>query len=122
MKFLVEHVLMYSREFVGEMQKRQWKVGHTLLTELLNPALEDPNYAPINKVINGLRPKRVATEPLTIAEIEMWFSFESFLELLGLANLNQEDSGGLYAMHAHLNHNCEPNIMVNSLAITVCKS
>ena len=44
----------------------------------------------------------------------MWSSFDTFLELLGLASINQEDSGGLYALHAHLNHSCEPNMMASA--------
>jgi hypothetical protein len=54
--------------------------------------------------------------PLTDAETRRWFSYESFLELLGLASINQEDSGGLYALHAHLNHSCEPNMSVRHIA------
>lgn len=52
--------------------------------------------------------------PLTEAEIASWFSYERFLELVGMVNLNSEDAGGLYALHAHLNHSCEPNVTVGA--------
>jgi hypothetical protein len=41
-----------------------------------------------------------------------WVTWPMFLELYGLASLNQESSGGLYTLHSHLNHSCEPNVQV----------
>ncbi len=113
-QILTQNLIRY-REYVGEMETRQWKIGFALLTSLFNPPPSDANHKTLQHALNTLRPKRGKAEPLSESEMERWFSYDSFLELLGLANLNQEDSGGLYALHAHLNHNCEPNIMVKSL-------
>ena len=86
--------------------------AHTLLLGALNPAEGDKstNAKTLRKL---LRKRRKAIGPLTEAEESRWFSFDSFCQLIGLAGLNQEDSGGLYAIHAHLNHDCEPNVRVS---------
>jgi hypothetical protein len=86
--------------------------AHTLLLGALNPAEGDKstNAKTFRKL---LRKRRKNIGPLTEAEESRWFSFDSFCQLLGLAGLNQEDSGGLYAIHAHLNHDCEPNVRVS---------
>lgn len=103
-----------------------------MLLSALNPSEEtDPlNYARFHRLINSIsRPKhgggsgsqptpqrmqlKKGSAPLTDDEIASWFSYERFLELIGMVNLNSEDAGGLYALHAHLNHSCEPNVTVS---------
>ena len=61
-----------------------------------------------DSLVYALRSPKMSDE-----ELQRWLSWESFLELLGLAGLNQESSGGLYALHAHLNHSCDPNVQVS---------
>lgn len=97
---------------VGEDRLAELHRAHTLLLAALNPSETDksPNAKSFYKT---LRRRRKQTAPLSEAEEARWFSFESFCQLLGLAGLNQEDSGGLYAIHAHMNHDCEPNIRVS---------
>ncbi|ORY23564.1 hypothetical protein BCR39DRAFT_348737, partial [Naematelia encephala] len=51
-------------------------------------------------------------------EQQRWFSFESFKKLWGLASINQEESGGLYILHSHLNHSCDPNVSCRNLPRT----
>ncbi|KAJ7756313.1 hypothetical protein B0H16DRAFT_1826906 [Mycena metata] len=63
--------------------------------------------------------KRIATvlrKPLP-AEIEKaLFDYETgFLRGLGRMSLNLEAHGGLYTLHSHLNHTCEPNVSVRHL-------
>lgn len=99
-----------DRELVGELRRREWLFVHTLLTSALNPQPEEPHYKHFQKLVASRRKSKLT--PLTDAEERRWFSFESFLEIMGLATLNQEESGGLYALHAHINHSCDPNIMV----------
>ncbi|CAO1614042.1 unnamed protein product [Parajaminaea phylloscopi] len=41
------------------------------------------------------------------------FSWEGFMRALGRANLNLEAQGGLYCIHSHLNHSCDPNTEVH---------
>jgi truncated hemoglobin YjbI len=83
------------------------------LVKALNPKFGTPAWKAYSKLSTQRHPKRHQPKPLTVEEEDRWFSFESFLQLLGLATLNQEDSGGLYALHAHLNHSCEPNLQVS---------
>ncbi|KAF9028359.1 SET domain-containing protein [Hymenopellis radicata] len=42
-------------------------------------------------------------------------TLEGFLKGLGRMSLNLEAHGGLYTLHSHLNHSCEPNISVRHL-------
>ncbi|WVF66642.1 hypothetical protein IAT40_001383 [Kwoniella sp. CBS 6097] len=100
-------------EFIGQPRLEEWRMTHLLLVKVLNPAKYDDNHKPFIKLLTSKR--KAKPVPLTQEEEERWFSFESFLELLGLVGLNQEDSGGLYALHAHLNHSCEPNVQVRNL-------
>jgi hypothetical protein len=95
------------------MRRAEWHLAHKLLVAALNPSLGDTNYKPFSKLLNSRRSRKGKAVPLTEAEMNRWFSYESFLQLLGLASLNQEDSGGLYALHAHINHSCEPNLQVS---------
>ena len=84
------------------------------MLKALNPNPDDKAYKPFQKLLT--RRRHSQSTPLTEEELQRWFSFESFLELLGLASINQEDSGGLYALHAHMNHSCEPNVSVRCMS------
>ena len=97
---------------VGEDRLAELHKAHTLLLKALNPPESDKSQD-TKSFYKTLRRRRKQLTPLSEEEEARWFSFDSFCELLGLAGLNQEDSGGLYAIHAHMNHNCEPNIRVS---------
>ncbi|KAK0208411.1 hypothetical protein DFS33DRAFT_1496957 [Desarmillaria ectypa] len=43
------------------------------------------------------------------------FSYEGFLRGLGRMSLNLESHGGLYLLHSHLNHSCDPNLSIRHL-------
>ncbi|KZT68013.1 SET domain-containing protein, partial [Daedalea quercina L-15889] len=43
------------------------------------------------------------------------FTYDAFLLGLGRMSLNLEAHGGLYVLHSHLNHSCEPNLSVRHL-------
>lgn len=93
---------------------RQWQLGHAALVAALNPPPESKTYKRFTQLLQSKAKGRKVT-PLSSEEEARWFSYESFLELLGLVNINMEDSGGLYALHAHLNHSCDPNVQVRNL-------
>lgn len=97
---------------VGEDRLSELNKAHTLFLKALNPPEGDKSQS-TKSFYKTLRRRRRNPSPLSEEEESRWFSFDSFCELLGLAGLNQEDSGGLYAIHAHMNHNCEPNIRVS---------
>lgn len=103
--------MLMAREYVGEPRREEWKTAHGLVLKALNPSPADKGYKQFQKLLT--RHRHSQPIPLTEKEAQRWFSFESFLELLGLGSINQEDSGGLYALHAHINHSCEPNVSVS---------
>lgn len=97
---------------VGEDRLADLHLAHDLFVSALNPPETDKS-ANTKSFYKVLRKRRKQVTPLSEEEEARWFSFESFCQLLGLAGLNEEDSGGLYAIHAHMNHDCEPNIRVS---------
>ncbi|KAE8541065.1 putative protein lysine methyltransferase SET5 [Cryptococcus gattii VGV] len=101
--------------YISKARMEEWHLIHIMLTNVLNPSSTHENYKSFQRLLISQHPRRSKPVPLMEKEVKRWFSFESFLELLGLVGLNQEDSGGLYALHAHLNHSCEPNIQVRNL-------
>ncbi|WRT63316.1 uncharacterized protein IL334_000221 [Kwoniella shivajii] len=98
--------------FIAKDRLEEWRLTHLLILNVLNPSPSDDNYKPFQRLLQSKKSRLI---PLTKEEEERWFSFESFLELLGLVGLNQESSGGLYALHSHLNHSCDPNVQVRNL-------
>lgn len=98
-----------GRDVIGAARQRNWRRGHELLIAALNPAPSRPEYATFAKALRQLARTR---KTLTEEEINRWFSYESFLQMLGMISINQEDSGGVYALHSHLNHSCQPNLQV----------
>lgn len=89
-----------------------WGVAHRMLLSALHPQTE-PEQARFEKVLRKAGHGGRKLEPLTDEEEQRWFSYNAMLELLGMVNINLEDSGGLYALHAHLNHSCEPKVQVS---------
>lgn len=91
--------------------ERRWKAGHEAILQALRPA-----DAVARKKIDSILRKVSKGGPVTDEEEAKWFSYDNFLDLLGMVNINLESSGGLYALHAHMNHSCEPNIQVGEAA------
>lgn len=87
--------------------ERRWKAGHEAVLQALRPS--DPVA---RKKVDTVLRKVSKGGPVTEEEEAKWFSFDNFLDLLGMVSINLEDSGGLYALHAHMNHSCEPSIRV----------
>ena len=94
----------------GDLRKGEWRYARHLILQTLNPGPEDKAYKAVQRILTRIA-KKTPVE-LSEEEQERWFSERSLLELMGLAALNSEDSGGLYALHAHLNHSCDPNLAV----------
>lgn len=110
-------VVSDDRQFIGEIRLREWEKVLRLITIALNPAPSTSEYKDFQHTLR--RHSKHPLKPLSEEEVDRWFSFDSFKQLLGLVGMNSEDSGGLYSLHAHLNHSCEPNVQVRScLAIT----
>lgn len=56
-----------------------------------------------------------AKKPLGEQTEKELFSYEGFLRGLGRMSLNLESHGGLYLLHSHLNHSCDPNLSIRHL-------
>ncbi|KAG7450171.1 SET domain-containing protein [Guyanagaster necrorhizus] len=54
-------------------------------------------------------------KPLAEQTEKELFSYEGFLRGLGRMSLNLESHGGLYLLHSHLNHSCDPNLSIRHL-------
>jgi hypothetical protein len=109
-------VVSDDRQFIGEIRLREWEKVLRLITIALNPAPSTSEYKDFQRTLR--RHSKHPLKPLSEEEVDRWFSFDSFKQLLGLVGMNSEDSGGLYSLHAHLNHSCEPNVQVRCLAVT----
>ncbi|KAJ7730656.1 hypothetical protein DFH07DRAFT_969040 [Mycena maculata] len=101
--------------FRAEPDRETWKSAFELFCAAFHrPRREE---APAKNLTDEER--RVAAilrKPLP-AEIESaLFDYDAgFLRGLGRMSLNLEAHGGLYTLHAHLNHGCAPNVSVRHL-------
>ncbi|KAJ6463516.1 hypothetical protein C8R45DRAFT_878433 [Mycena sanguinolenta] len=101
--------------FRSEPDRETWKAAFELFCATFHrPRREDgptKNHTAEEKKIAAILRK-----PLP-AEIEAaLFSYDTgFLHGLGRMSLNLEAHGGLYTLHAHLNHGCAPNASVRHL-------
>lgn len=77
------------------------KEGHRLLVLGLDPHSATPR--------KGRYPIR-SSFPADVSQRIL--SWDTFLAYLGRSNLNTEAQGGMYLVHSHLNHACEPNVGV----------
>ncbi|KAF5336557.1 hypothetical protein D9611_006501 [Ephemerocybe angulata] len=90
-----------------EPERSTWKKAHQLVVQ----AFKEPRNVGDQK-----RLAKILKKPLP-AEIEQdLFEYEpGFLMNLGKMSLNLEAHGGLYTLHSHLNHSCNPNISVRHM-------
>ncbi|KAJ4480919.1 hypothetical protein J3R30DRAFT_2379715 [Lentinula aciculospora] len=58
---------------------------------------------------------KIMKKPLKADVSQGLFQYDAFLRNLGKMSLNLEGHGGLYVLHSHLNHSCQPNIAVHHL-------
>ncbi|KAF7369831.1 Set-like protein [Mycena venus] len=101
--------------FRSEPDRETWKKAFELYrTAFHRPRREDGG--PKNLPDAEKRVASILRKPLP-AEIEAaLFDYDTgFLRGLGRMSLNLEAHGGLYTLHAHLNHGCTPNASVRHL-------
>ncbi|KAH9922237.1 SET domain-containing protein [Fomitopsis serialis] len=58
---------------------------------------------------------RTLKKPVKPEIADALFTYDAFLLGLGRMSLNLEAHGGLYVLHSHLNHSCEPSLSVRHL-------
>ena len=84
-----------------------WKKAYTLFVQ----AFKEPKLPADEKKL-----ARLLKRPLPEAVAAEMFAYDTgFLRALGRMSLNLEAHGGLYVLHAHLNHGCDPNVSVRHL-------
>ncbi|PFH45727.1 hypothetical protein AMATHDRAFT_158045 [Amanita thiersii Skay4041] len=90
----------------GEPDREIWKRAY----ELYLQAFKEPKTPLEQKKLGRLLKKHLRSD----IEQDL-FTYNGFLRSLGKMNLNLEAHGGLYTLHSHLNHHCEPNLSVRHL-------
>ncbi|KAF9562868.1 SET domain-containing protein [Agrocybe pediades] len=89
-----------------EPDRTTWKKAYTLYVQ----AFKEPKSPLEQKKLEKLSKKPLPAD----VEREL-FEYEGFLRGLGRMSLNLEAHGGLYTVHSHLNHSCDPNVSVRHL-------
>ncbi|KAF7321946.1 Set-like protein [Mycena kentingensis (nom. inval.)] len=84
-----------------------WRKGFDLFRDLF----QRPPKANAEKRVAGILRKPLPQE----IEDALFDYDKGFLYGLGRVSLNMEAHGGLYTLHAHLNHTCTPNVSVRHL-------
>ncbi|PPQ95821.1 hypothetical protein CVT26_015930 [Gymnopilus dilepis] len=96
----------YKSASAPEPDRGTWQKAYKLYIE----AFKEPKSAQAKKKLD-----QILKNPLPPDVEAELFSYEGFLRGLGRMSLNLEAHGGLYALHSHLNHSCDPNISVRHL-------
>ncbi|EGO03005.1 hypothetical protein SERLA73DRAFT_103070 [Serpula lacrymans var. lacrymans S7.3] len=89
-----------------EPDRENWQRAYKLYLQ----AFKEPISVVDRKKLSRILKK--STTPELDKEL---FEYDAFLRGLGRMSLNLEAHGGLYTLHAHLNHSCTPSISVRHL-------
>ncbi|KAL0952630.1 hypothetical protein HGRIS_006878 [Hohenbuehelia grisea] len=90
----------------AEPDRVAWEKAHTLFVQ----AFDTPKSTQEQKKL-----ARILKKPLREEIRRDFFEYDAFLRGLGRMSLNLEAHGGLYTLHAHLNHSCTPNVSIRHL-------
>ncbi|KAI0697799.1 hypothetical protein BC835DRAFT_737993 [Cytidiella melzeri] len=90
----------------SEPDRATWKRAYDLY---LHAFREPSNEAERKKL------RKILKKPVRKSLADELFGYDVFLRGLGRMNLNLESHGGLYVLHSHVNHSCDPNISVRHL-------
>ncbi|KAF8637143.1 hypothetical protein AX17_003047 [Amanita inopinata Kibby_2008] len=104
----MEERYKYSFKSAGhpEPDRATWKKAFELYVQ----AFKQPTTVAEQKRLG-----RMLKKPLQSDIDQELFDYNGFLRHLGKMNLNLEGHGGLYTLHSHLNHSCNPNVSVRHL-------
>ncbi|KZS95674.1 SET domain-containing protein [Sistotremastrum niveocremeum HHB9708] len=95
-----------ARDIGVEPDHDAWKKAHSFHVA----AFHEPSTAAEKKKLSKLIRK-----PLPADLAQQLFDYDAYLEGLSRMSLNLEAHGGLYALHSHLNHSCQPNASIRHL-------
>ncbi|KAH9914053.1 SET domain-containing protein [Epithele typhae] len=90
----------------AEPDRAMWRRAHKLYVQAFREPATDAEKKRLAKLFK---------KPLPQDVVETLFEYEAFLQGLGRMSLNLEAHGGLYVLHSHLNHSCNPNVSVRHL-------
>ncbi|TBU59985.1 SET domain-containing protein [Dichomitus squalens] len=97
---------MRGHRLGAEPDRAMWKKAHKLYVQAFQEPATDAEKKRLAKLLKKPLPQDVS---------DTLFDYEAFLRGLGRMSLNLEAHGGLYVLHSHLNHNCDPNVSVRHL-------
>ncbi|KAF9074395.1 hypothetical protein BDP27DRAFT_187636 [Rhodocollybia butyracea] len=90
----------------AEPDHEAWRKAFSLYMQ----AFKEPS-----SVLEQKKLARIIKKPVKAEISQGLFQYDAFLRNLGKMNLNLEAHGGLYVLHSHLNHSCDPNISIRHL-------
>ncbi|KAF5383916.1 hypothetical protein D9757_007422 [Collybiopsis confluens] len=90
----------------AEPDPKAWRKAFNLYMQ----AFKEPE-----SLIDQKKLARIIQKPVRAEISQGLFQFDAFLRNLGKMNLNLEGHGGLYVLHSHLNHCCDPNVSIRHL-------
>ncbi|KAG8908244.1 SET domain-containing protein 5 [Tulasnella sp. 403] len=96
-----------GRKAVAKSTKVLWDQAYAHYIQ----AFDCPSDPTLAKKLNKLKKGRKIPPELH----EELFSLDGFLLGLGKMSLNTEAHGGIYKLHSHLNHDCNPNASVRHI-------
>ncbi|KAI8071035.1 hypothetical protein BC940DRAFT_317419 [Gongronella butleri] len=105
-------LLNYDAFATVNQAERQAKETEWIFMEHPTRELWTKSRKLLNKALNPPPKKCRITKPLPPALAKSLFDDEdTFLNYLGKFNINNQN-GGLYMIHSHINHNCHPNVAI----------
>ncbi|KAJ3824482.1 hypothetical protein EV361DRAFT_928852 [Lentinula raphanica] len=90
----------------GEPDAESWRRAFQLYMQAFKEPTTPQDQKKLAKLIKN---------PLRSDISQGLFQYDAFLRNLGKMSLNLEAHGGLYILHSHLNHSCQPNISIRHL-------
>ncbi|KXN83197.1 putative lysine methyltransferase SET5 [Leucoagaricus sp. SymC.cos] len=101
------HKYSFNLSGQSEPDRDAWKKAHRLFVQAFKEPGTPLDVKKLAKILKKPLPKNLQTA---------LFDYDTgFLRGLGRMSLNLEAHGGLYALHSHLNHSCDPNVSVRHL-------
>ncbi|THH33374.1 hypothetical protein EUX98_g864 [Antrodiella citrinella] len=93
----------HAQVSTGEPDRATWKKAFQLYEQSFREPAQESEKKKLAKILKKPVPQEVVDE---------LFNYDAFLRNLGRMSLNLEAHGGLYVLHSHINHACDPNTSI----------
>ncbi|TCD61798.1 SET domain-containing protein 5 [Steccherinum ochraceum] len=93
----------HAQVSAAEPDRATWKKAFQLYKQAFYKPTQETDNKKLARLLKKPLPEDVADE---------LFGYDAFLRNLGRMSLNLEAHGGLYVLHSHINHTCDPNVSV----------